>query len=136
MFVRTTWSPGASDWRPGILDHFSPHHDEGMPWPVDEGHFLRDPWLAWRIVLTVEALNRFPVTHEDTLLIIAREAATDPAVDVLWGTWVDGPLLFVPREVLVPSLARFPHFLRSDGLIAGRPLRLDLLWSIACFAGR
>ncbi len=131
MYPRTTWSPAASDWRPGILDHFSPYHEESLPWPVGEGHFLRDPDLSWRILMTVDQLNRHPVTDERTLLIVAREAATDSRTDPLWGMWVAGRILFVPCEDLEPSLARFPRSLEPDGSVRGKALRRDLLWRIA-----
>ncbi len=131
MFPRTTWSPAASDWRPGILDHFSPYHEDSLPWPVDEDHFLRDPDLGWRVLTTVDQLNRHPATDERTLLIVALEAATDPRTDALWGMGVRGRILFVPREDLEWSLARLSRLLGPDGSVHGKALRHDLLWRIA-----
>ncbi len=115
MFVRTWWSPGTNDDCLGILSHAFPQHQR--PSTVDPLAFIDDQAFTWRLVTTVEGLNRYPRTGTREVLVVCVEAAGDPAVDPLWGIGVAGRLLFVPEADVRRLVIQFPRAVRPDGAI-------------------
>lgn len=124
MFVRTWWSPGTNDDCLGILNHAFPQCQR--PSTLNPLAFIDDQAIIWRLVTTVEELNRYPRTGTRDVLVVCVEAAADPAVDPLWGIGVAGRILFVPQADVRRLVIQFPRAVRPDGTITEAFVRLRL----------